>query len=288
VTAAPPAQQVLSALDSVVAALPPRALTLGSARPFTARPRDPAPQIEQQPRLMVVLSGEHRYLCSRGGERTEAVLPAGSAVYLAPSAWTTPARRAPCRFLAIVFRRAFMRALVGDYAAGATRPAVVFHHTRRPLAGPGLALVHALDALAERAGDEAAARDAFSALLRLARTHLADDAARADAEKPGAALWRSALELMHERYAQDVGREEIARALRVHPNYLSTVFHEQSGSTFRDALQAIRLEHARHLMRATDLPLPEIATRCGYAGSAYLSKAIRRALGVTPRELRRR
>jgi AraC-like DNA-binding protein len=282
-----PAQLALIELDRVIAALPPRTLVLGSAQPFQARPRDPAPAIEQHPRLLVGLSGEHRYLCSRAGERVEATLPAGHALYLAPHAWSAPYRRSPCRFLGIVFRRTFMRVLVGEYTGGSARPMVIAHHTRRPLAGAGGALVHALDALAEGGGEEDAARETFCALLRLARRHLADDAAQAQAEKPGAALWRAALELMHQRYAEDIGREAIARELRLHPNYLSAVAREHGGTTLRDALQAIRLEHARHLVRATDLTLAEIASRCGYAGPGYLGKAFRRALGVAPGSLRR-
>lgn len=52
--------------------------------------------------------------------------------------------------------------------------------------------------------------------------------------------------------------------------------------------QEARLHDAIRLVRDTSYTLAEIARRCGYYDQAYLTRAFRKQLGVTPAEYRRR
>jgi quercetin dioxygenase-like cupin family protein len=52
--------------------------------------------------------------------------------------------------------------------------------------------------------------------------------------------------------------------------------------------QELRLHDAIRLVRDTSYTLAEIAARCGYYDQAYLTRAFRKHLGVTPAEYRRR
>jgi AraC-like DNA-binding protein len=282
-----PEARVAEALATAVRALPPRALTVGGMRPIPAERGDRSPMIEPCPRLIITLAGEHRYIVSRRGERVEAVLRPGEALHLATRAWAVPARRRPCRFLGVVFRQTYLRVIVAEFVHGATTPRVEHLHTRRPLAGAGALALRALDDLAERGSGGEAAVDLFCAAMRLAQEHLARDLAAGPDERPSAALWRSTLELLHQRYADPIGREQVARELGVHPNYLSGVCREHGGVGFQEALEGIRLAHARHLVATTQLPLQEIAARSGYSSAGYLVRVFRLRTGITPGRLRR-
>ncbi|HYE07174.1 MAG TPA: helix-turn-helix transcriptional regulator [Planctomycetota bacterium] len=272
-------------LDAVVAALPPRAAHLGSVAPAVRRRGDPAPLLQDYPRVMVGISGEHRYLYGRGGERREVALAPGVALHLPPDAWAVPARRAATRFLAVVFRATHLRVLVAEYGAGLGRPAIQWHHTRRPLAGPATHILRALADQAERPADAALEGELIAALLRLARAHLAADGI-AD-ERPSATHARAARELMRTAFAEPLTRDDIARALGVHPTYLSQLWRRETGTTLREALLGVRVEHAHGLLRATRLPLAQIARRCGFVDASHFARAFRRATGGTPGSARR-
>lgn len=43
---------------------------------------------------------------------------------------------------------------------------------------------------------------------------------------------------------------------------------------------------AEHLLRTTDLPLAEVAERCGYPDPLHFSRVVRRHFGMAPRRLR--
>ena len=52
-------------------------------------------------------------------------------------------------------------------------------------------------------------------------------------------------------------------------------------------LIGLRLEFARSMLTATDLPLKEISWRSGYSSPYYFSTAFRKKYGAAPREYRK-
>jgi AraC-like DNA-binding protein len=63
---------------------------------------------------------------------------------------------------------------------------------------------------------------------------------------------------------------------------------EESGTTFRDALETVRFEAARQLLRDTDLAVGEIGAALGYAESSPFVRAFRRWSGESPNAWRLR
>jgi len=61
-----------------------------------------------------------------------------------------------------------------------------------------------------------------------------------------------------------------------------------TGRTPMEDLRLIRIEAARDLLLTTNLPLKEIAPRCGLGDEYHLSRLFRRYQDVTPSELRHR
>lgn len=58
------------------------------------------------------------------------------------------------------------------------------------------------------------------------------------------------------------------------------------GHTPITLLNSVRLREARRMLTETNLPVQEIATRCGYGSSQYFSRAFRSAEGVSPKAYR--
>lgn len=87
---------------------------------------------------------------------------------------------------------------------------------------------------------------------------------------------------------EPIGLQDLARAAGLSRFHFARLFRNTWGhSPYQHVLQQ-RLQHARHLLRASALPLAEVALRCGSSSQAHFTAACRRLLGATPGELRAR
>lgn len=68
---------------------------------------------------------------------------------------------------------------------------------------------------------------------------------------------------------------------------LGKVFQKMTGSTPMEYLFRIRMEHAKTLLRETDIKIIDIALECGYSTSQYFANTFRQATGSTPSEYRK-
>ena len=69
-------------------------------------------------------------------------------------------------------------------------------------------------------------------------------------------------------------------------SHFSRVFHDEMGETYVSYARRIRCEAAADLLRETDLPVVEIASRCGYEDHSYFSRVFKKVTGRSPSELR--
>nr|WP_254072293.1 helix-turn-helix transcriptional regulator [Rathayibacter sp. VKM Ac-2857] len=106
----------------------------------------------------------------------------------------------------------------------------------------------------------------------------------------GPGLSRAQLALVTEhlsaRLADPVTLDELAALVHLSPFHFIRRFSASTGSTPMRHLTALRMEHARDLLRRSDSPVAAIAAACGYGTPAAFAAAYRRHHGVTPREHR--
>ena len=81
--------------------------------------------------------------------------------------------------------------------------------------------------------------------------------------------------------------DDVAAAMGLHRRTFNRRLEEQ-GTTFRSALEAVRFEAARQLLRDTDLAVGEIGAALGYAESSPFVRAFRRWSGNSPNAWRLR
>ena len=64
-------------------------------------------------------------------------------------------------------------------------------------------------------------------------------------------------------------------------------FREETGETAGTWLLRVRVDHARHLLETTDLPVDRVADRCGFGTAASLRQHLTAAVGMPPLAYRR-
>lgn len=88
-------------------------------------------------------------------------------------------------------------------------------------------------------------------------------------------------------YAQEISLEEIAQTLGVTPQYLSKIFRNETGRTFKEHLIDLRISEARRLLRGTPLSAREISYAVGYNDPNYFVRLFKKITGLTPKEYQR-
>ena len=79
---------------------------------------------------------------------------------------------------------------------------------------------------------------------------------------------------------------DLARRYSYSTTYLSELIHERCGMTFTELVTKQRMERAAMLLRATQLPVREVARQVGYAGTSNFYRAFRAQFGCGPAEWR--
>ncbi|MEY2535659.1 MAG: AraC family transcriptional regulator [bacterium] len=110
---------------------------------------------------------------------------------------------------------------------------------------------------------------------------------RASTRGTRAALLAEATVAIDERHADpNLSLDAVAREIAASRRQLQRVFAEITGSTFREELSAVRMQHAAALLRTTAVPVGLVARRVGYRQPPQFSKAFRRHHGVAPSAFR--
>jgi two-component system response regulator YesN len=81
---------------------------------------------------------------------------------------------------------------------------------------------------------------------------------------------------------------EVAAEAGFSPSHFSSVFHQETGETFRDYLSRTRIDHAKELLRTTNLKISQVAYQSGFGDPRHFGQVFRRKAGVSPQEFRNR
>jgi LacI family transcriptional regulator len=81
---------------------------------------------------------------------------------------------------------------------------------------------------------------------------------------------------------------EIAANVGISRRNLEVKFRRSTGKTILAEVQRIRLNHAKRMLRETDLPIPQVAESSGYRSASYLTQVFRKEVGATPARYRSR
>ena len=93
--------------------------------------------------------------------------------------------------------------------------------------------------------------------------------------------------MIHEFYRTGIMLDEISRKLDMTPEYLGTLFHRETGTTFSNYVKNYRISKAKELLVGTNLKLYEVAEKVGYSDPKYFSRIFKEITGQLPTEYRR-
>lgn len=93
--------------------------------------------------------------------------------------------------------------------------------------------------------------------------------------------------LVREFYARGITLNEVAAQIDVTPEYLSALFHRETGATFSAFIRDLRIQKAKELLMSSSLKLYEVGEQVGYRDSKYFCRVFKEATGRRPSEFRK-
>lgn len=88
-------------------------------------------------------------------------------------------------------------------------------------------------------------------------------------------------------YDEPITVAQLAREFHITPNYLTNLFHKETGQTPTDYLRKIRTRHAQQLLLTTNLPIQKVSEKIGIDDSNYFVKLFKKDFGLTPSQYRK-
>lgn len=104
--------------------------------------------------------------------------------------------------------------------------------------------------------------------------------------KKSSTVTQRAKQFIAEHYMENIGRTEIAQEVMLAPNYLSMLFHKETGQTIREYINLCRVEEAKKIMTVTNDSVTEVAMQVGFDNISYFSTVFKKYTGVSPAEYR--
>lgn len=93
---------------------------------------------------------------------------------------------------------------------------------------------------------------------------------------------RQVLQYMHEYSDRDLSVTELATIAGVSSSHFAHLFRQTMGQAPHQYLIAYRVEQAKSFLLQEDIPLHELALRCGFADQSHLTRHFQRLVGMTP------
>lgn len=97
---------------------------------------------------------------------------------------------------------------------------------------------------------------------------------------------RRAAEFINEHLGQDLTLADIAESAGLSQYHFARAFKQTTGLTPQQYLTERRVERAKHLLTASDLPLVEVAAIVGFKNQSHFTTLFRRFTHITPKAWR--
>jgi AraC-like DNA-binding protein len=142
-------------------------------------------------------------------------------------------------------------------------------------------------------GDDIATAAASAAMLELLlwvamQAAVAQRSSGALAATRGLAAAERVAAMMHERLEEPLSIPDLAAEVDLTQNYLARIFRVRYGMTMPRFLLTCRMDHAKHLLAHTAIPVSKVAARAGMPDVQHFNKQFRKLVGVSPSAYRSR
>ena len=92
---------------------------------------------------------------------------------------------------------------------------------------------------------------------------------------------------MEHEFDENITVSKLAKEFHITPNYLTNLFHKQTGLSPTEYLRQVRTKHACQLLVTTNMSIQKISEKVGIVDSNYFVKLFKKDFNLTPSQYRK-
>ncbi len=246
--------------------------------------------LQENYRLILVISGEARFVGIEAGEPFDLKLGVGDAIFFGPRSYICPKPRTSYQSIGLLYQpknaltKLSLTSRIPEHDGIALSYLAQWEIWRKTHLRLDY-LFHLLGEPAPRSYGDSFVRKVIELLVAEAVELLEESALRQPAKS--SYLWERACNYLAEHWADaQVSRVSLAHYLNTHPNHVSRIFRHTGKTTIAAYLNELRLIHSLNLLEDSSYNITEIAALCGYSDLQYYIFCFRRRFGNTPGQFR--
>ncbi|MBQ8280286.1 MAG: helix-turn-helix transcriptional regulator [Roseburia sp.] len=81
---------------------------------------------------------------------------------------------------------------------------------------------------------------------------------------------------------EDLSLRSLAERFNINRTYLSTLFHQEMGTTLTDYINELRIEYATELLCNNHFSIAAVCTEVGFSDVSYFTRVFKKVMGQTP------
>ena len=81
--------------------------------------------------------------------------------------------------------------------------------------------------------------------------------------------------------------EDVAKVVFISPNHFSKIFNQETGQSFNEYLNRLRIEKSKQLLLQSNLLLVDVANLSGFEDQSYFTKVFKKITGISPNKYRK-
>lgn len=81
---------------------------------------------------------------------------------------------------------------------------------------------------------------------------------------------------------EDLSLRSLAERFNINRTYLSTLFHQEMGTTLTDYINDLRIEYATELLCSNHFSIASVCTEVGFSDVSYFTRVFKKVMGQTP------
>lgn len=118
-------------------------------------------------------------------------------------------------------------------------------------------------------------------LILISRHRIRDDTIKLS---QGYSIIQNAATYISDNYDSDLSLEFLSAKFAMSPSHFSKQFKSVTGIGLSEYINISRISAAEKLLSKTNMPITEIATRCGFNDSNYFAAVFKKLKGITPKK----
>ena len=118
-------------------------------------------------------------------------------------------------------------------------------------------------------------------LILISRYRIRDDTIKLS---QGYSIIQNAATYISDNYDSDLSLEFLSAKFAMSPSHFSKQFKSVTGIGLSEYINISRISAAEKLLSKSNMPITEIATRCGFNDSNYFAAVFKKLKGITPKK----